>query len=38
MVGLTMPRMDRPTTDEINVVKCLYRIKNIFDYSWVLEE
>jgi hypothetical protein len=38
MVGLTMPQIDHPTTDEINVVKCLYRIKNIFDYSWMLEE
>ena len=38
MVGLTTPQAHHPTTDEINLVKCLYNYKNIFDFGCVLEE
>ena len=38
MVGLTMPQISSPSTDEIRLVRCLYRFPYIYDYSLVLEE
>lgn len=38
MVGMTMPNVNHPTTDEIRVVQTIYRIPNFFDYSRVVEE
>jgi hypothetical protein len=38
MVGLTMPQVSHPTTDEINVVRVLYRMPNFFDYKYVVED
>lgn len=38
MVGLTMPQISSPSTDEIRLVKCLYRFPYVYDYSAVIEE
>ncbi len=38
MVGLTMPQVQHPTTDEINVVRILYRMPNFFDYKYITED
>ncbi len=38
MVGLTMPQASHPTTDEIRVVRVLYRMPNFFDYKYIVED
>jgi hypothetical protein len=38
MVGLTTPRTEHPTTDEVRVVQVLLRLPNFFDYKQILED
>lgn len=38
MVGLTMPQVQHPTTDEIRVVQIIHNLPNIYDYKNILEE
>lgn len=38
MVGMTMPQVQHPTTDEIRVVQIIHNLPNIYDYKNILEE